>query len=289
MRIAHLTDPHLTSLAGVSPFRLTGKRRLGYFSWWHKRRFEHRAEILTEVKHGLATEAPDVIVVTGDMVHIGLAEEIASAGEWLHGLSAIGRVVLVPGNHDCYRADSVDWVHEQWGDFLNVHPNDRTGFPSVLRKDQISIIGLCSALPVSAWSAGGMVGHEQLSKLDHILNETKGTFRCIGIHHPPLVGQVAQRKALADAQALDSVIRKHGAELVLHGHIHRNHEVVIEDRTRGMASASASKASRRDRASFRIFEVKDNGEHWEVNAVLKSLDDGGSLVGLSEQTWRIRK
>ena len=289
MRIAHLTDPHLTSLAGVSPLKLAGKRRLGYLSWWHKRRHEHRAEILAEIKSAVAAEAPDVTVVTGDLVHIGLPEEIAQAREWLHDLQVVGRVFLVPGNHDCYRADSVDLMHEQWAEFFNVAPNDRTGFPSLFRHEQISIIGLSSAVPVPTWSAGGTIGDAQLSKFEQILHETSGTFRCVGVHHPPLPGQVPRRKALADAPLLGGLIRKHGVELVLHGHVHRNHEVVVDDRTRVMASASASKATQRHRASFRVFDIADDDGHWQVNAALKSLDDSGTVIVLSELIWRVTK
>ncbi len=289
MRIAHLTDPHLTSLAGVSPFTLAGKRRLGYLSWWHKRRHEHRAEILAEIKSAVAAQAPDVIMVTGDLVHIGLPQEIARAREWLVDLSAISRVILVPGNHDCYSADSVGVMQEQWAEFLNVEPHDRTGFPSLFRRENISIIGLSSAVPVPAWSAGGAIGDPQLSKFERLLRETNGTFRCIGIHHPPLPGQVPRRKALADARALAKVIRKNGVELILHGHVHRNLEMVIDDRTRVMASASASKATTRHRASFRVFDIEADDGHWRVNATLKSLDDSGAVIALSEQTWQATK
>ncbi|QJY33862.1 metallophosphoesterase [Diaphorobacter sp. JS3050] len=38
------------------------------------------------------------------------------------------------------------------------------------------------------------------------------------LHHPPAAGAIGWRKALADAPALRAVLRRAGAELVLHGH-----------------------------------------------------------------------
>jgi 3',5'-cyclic AMP phosphodiesterase CpdA len=287
MRIAHLTDPHLTSLDGMSPFALTGKRRLGYLSWWQNRRRQHRVDMLNRIDRALAAEEPDVTIVTGDLVHLGLPAEIACARAWLERLSEVTRIVLVPGNHDCYQHDSPDQVHEQWTRFLGVQPNARSGFPSLLREGPVSFIGLSSALPMPVWSAGGEIGHAQLEKLDRILNETSGTFRCVGVHHPPLVGQVVGRKSLADAPLLEGLIRKHGIELILHGHVHCNRETVVEDRTRVMSSASASRVSGRNRASFRTFDVQAGETRWQVTARLKSVDDEGATVVLSEQTWHV--
>jgi 3',5'-cyclic AMP phosphodiesterase CpdA len=289
MRIAHLTDPHLTALDGMSPLALKGKRRLGYLSWWYNRRHQHRVEMLARIDRALAADDPDVTVVTGDLVHLGLPSEISRAREWLERLGEVTRIVLVPGNHDCYREDSPDHVHEQWARFLRVQPNSRSGFPSVLLDGSVSFIGLSSALPVPVWSAGGEIGRSQLEKLDRILDETSGTFRCLGLHHPPLAGQVTWRKALADAPLLEGLIRKHGVELVLHGHVHCDRETIVEGRTRVMSSASASRVAGRNRATFRTFDVEARATQWQVTAKLKSVDDEGAAVVLSEQSWQVAR
>lgn len=287
MRIAHLTDPHLTSLSTVSPFKLAGKRRLGYLSWRYKRRQEHCTTMLAEIQSAIAAEAPDVIVVTGDLVHIGLAEEIASAARWLEELNAISPLVLVPGNHDCYANDTITHMHQQWSRFLNVDAGGRESFPSLFQNGRFSIIGLSSALPMPFWSAGGLIGKTQLSGLERILDETPNAFRCIALHHPPVPGQIQRRKALADADSLHQLILRHGIELVLHGHVHRNQELLIGGRTRIMASASASKATKINRASFRLFDIAPDRDAWQVHATLKSIDDSGQAISLSQQVWRV--
>ena len=50
----------------------------------------------------------------------------------------------------------------------------------------------------------------------------KGSFAWCSIHHPPLPGQAPPRRALRDAGALASILAARGAELVLHGHNHRD-------------------------------------------------------------------
>ena len=45
---------------------------------------------------------------------------------------------------------------------------------------------------------------------------------CVLIHHPPLPGQAKRFRGLEDAAGLEAVLSRHGAELVMHGHNHRN-------------------------------------------------------------------
>ena len=45
--------------------------------------------------------------------------------------------------------------------------------------------------------------------------------RIVLIHHPPTEGAAHRRRALIDAEALRAVLRRTGADLILHGHMHR--------------------------------------------------------------------
>src|SRR4029450_13323153 len=100
--LAHLSDPHLTSLRGVRLRDLGNKRILGYLSWWRRRRRVHRIETLDAVVADMRDSAPDHIAVTGDLTHVGLPDECADALRWLQSLGNSDRVSLVPGNHDRY-------------------------------------------------------------------------------------------------------------------------------------------------------------------------------------------
>ena len=64
--LAHLSDPHLTSLTDIKFSQLANKRILGYLSWLRKRRFVHRREIVDSLVEDLHITRPDHIAVTGD-------------------------------------------------------------------------------------------------------------------------------------------------------------------------------------------------------------------------------
>ena len=56
--LAHLSDLHLSSLEGVRARALLDKRILGYLSWRHRRRREHRTDVLDALRADLARGAP---------------------------------------------------------------------------------------------------------------------------------------------------------------------------------------------------------------------------------------
>ncbi len=275
MRLVHLSDPHLSDLDGYAGWRLRGKRRLGYLSWMRRRRHHHRRDVLEQLCSRVALEQADVIAVTGDLVQLGLPGEIAQARAWLDGLGA-APLVLVPGNHDLYRDDAVDGVLASWSRYLHLPEATLEAFPSRFDWGPLTVIGLCSAYAAPFWSAAGRLGAAQLARLDDILAASSGRLRCVLVHHPPLPGQCAPRKALRDAAELAGLLQRHGVELVLHGHIHRNAALRHAAHTRVLATASASNADTSRRASYRVLDIAERPDRWLLDARLMTLDgDGG--------------
>ena len=86
------------------------------------------------------------------------------------------------------------------------------------------MIGVNSAVPTPPLIASGRVGAGQLERLAKILTElgTAGNIRVVMIHHPPLPAAKASTRGLSDAAALEAVLVRHGAELLIHGHNHRD-------------------------------------------------------------------
>lgn len=283
MRLAHLTDPHLSSLAGVRPGALRGKRLLGYLSWWRHRRHALRADVLDALTAHLRRDAPDAVMVTGDLVHIGLPQEYAPARAWLESLGEHMQVVLVPGNHDCYRADSVPAMQAAWEPWLGATDG---AFPTLVRVDEVSLIGVSSACPTAPFSARGAIGSAQLERLVALLAESAGTFRCVGVHHPPAPGMAKSRKALVDAAAFARVLEAAHVNLVLHGHLHRNRAARLGD-VRVYATAPASSAAAPERASYRLFDVTRAGNGWAVAARLRMLGEDGVIGTVHEEQWQV--
>ena len=229
--LAHLSDLHATSLEGVRPRDLVGKRLLGWLSWQVRRRRIHRPEILAGLLEDLRSAAPDHVVVTGDLTNVALEGEFAAARRWLERIGDPGFLSVVPGNHDAYVAlpFGAAWAH--WREYL-ASDAERTEaasasapveFPTLRVRGPLALVGLNTATPTGLFQATGRAGEEQLGRLERLLEKLadSGLWRVLLLHHPPTEGAVARRRALLDAAAVREVLSRAGAELVLHGHAHR--------------------------------------------------------------------
>jgi len=272
---AHLTDPHLTTLQGASWKQLMNKRVLGYLSWWYKRRYEHRGEVLDALLRDLAQTHPEHIAITGDLTHIGLPAEFRQARQWLERLGSADRVTVVPGNHDAYIDTPWSSTFAQWEPYMisdRVEGKEqRPVFPSLRIRNGVALIGLSSATASAPFFATGTLGSEQRERLSRILLQTgeQGLFRVVLLHHPARVEDEKWRKRLTDGNDLCSILGRDGAELVLHGHSHRTIESGIPwgERTIpvfGIPSASAIGHKAGRRAQYYLYRVRREADHWSV-------------------------
>lgn len=213
--LAHVSDLHLPFEPALSPLQRLSKRQLS--SWaWRRRRALHRSEILEALTADLRVQGADHIVVTGDIANFSLPEEFRRAAIWLEALAPADRISVVPGNHDALvRVPDSEGLGR-----LIAWTRAEHGWPSVHRLQWLVLIGLNSARPTAPLLARGRIGREQLSRLERILATEReaGRMRVVLLHHPVADGAVGWRKALADRAGLQDVLRRQGAELVLHGH-----------------------------------------------------------------------
>jgi 3',5'-cyclic AMP phosphodiesterase CpdA len=232
--LAHLSDLHATPVRLQSVREILNKRALGWLSWKLRRRDEHRAAVLDALVDDLARVAPDHIAVTGDLTNLGLASEFEAALRWLGRLGGPSRVSVVPGNHDSYVSSPQAASWEPWAPYLTGRasgggePPEAGGsveFPSVRVRGPVALVGLSSARASALFQATGRVGRDQRERLEAVLRELAGQGLCrvVLIHHPPLADAVSPRRRLTDAPELAAVFARAGAELVLHGHMHRGH------------------------------------------------------------------
>ena len=288
MRIIHLTDPHLSSLDGVKLRSLRGKRLLGYQSWYRNRRHKYQRHALDKLVASVHTDAADLIIVTGDLVHIGLETEFTQARDWLEILGPPTRVRLVPGNHDCYHPSSWQAAHRAYSGYLAHAPGSefdskdpQPGFPWVEQIDDITLIGANSAHPAPWWGAIGTLGDAQRARLAESLAAHADAFRILALHHPPLPNSCSRRKALTDAQALQTVMQNGQPHITLHGHLHHNSRLPVPY---GYVYCTASASSVRPSvpASYRRFDIARAGPGWQVQMTLKSLTPNGDITSQRE-------
>lgn len=283
-RLAHLSDPHLGPLPSFRPIELLSKRGLGYLNWLRKRRAIHRPEVLATLVADLAARTPDHIAVTGDLVNLSLSNEFAPARAFLERLGRPSDVTLVPGNHDAYVRAAMG--RRDWDDFMRGDGGE--AFPFVRRRGPLALIGLSSALPTLPLAATGRLSGDQLARLGGMLNglEREGLFRVVLIHHPPVAGANYFRR-LTDAAELRAVLRRHGAELALHGHHHEASLDWLDGPSRripvvGVPSASGAPGHHDDPAGYNLYEIDGAPGAWRCTAVLRGLR-GGSMVEVGRQ------
>jgi 3',5'-cyclic AMP phosphodiesterase CpdA len=94
------------------------------------------------------------------------------------------------------------------------------------------------------------------------------------IHHPPESKPNHRFKRLIDADAFCAVLKKRGADLVLHGHDHV-HSVTMLDGPRGkipavgVPSASCFGGGEADPAAYNLYYIEWAGDGWRVEAVTR--------------------
>lgn len=223
LRLAHLSDPHLTvPLDDVPLDEWLGKRMMSRLSWARGRKHLQSPAVLAAAVADIQAHAPDHLAITGDITNFSLPVEFRAAAAWFATLGAPETVSVIPGNHDALVPVPHDqgWAH--WLPWMQgqdpIQPSSPLPYLRVCR--HVALLGLSSAIPTAPGLASGTLGPAQLQWLAAQLAPLKaqGLFRIVMLHHPPADGAVSARKALTDRAALRAVLREHGAELVLHGH-----------------------------------------------------------------------
>ena len=132
-------------------------------------------------------------------------------------------ISLSPGNHDSYAPEPWEETYAKWEEYLGGPGPLEAIFPRVRLLGKVALVGLNTALSNLPPFAAGRLGLRQLHRLAETLARLRkeGFFRVVYLHHPPVSGVVSRRKALWDQKALEAVLVKEGAELILYGHAHK--------------------------------------------------------------------
>ncbi|MCD7060328.1 metallophosphoesterase family protein [Pelagibacterium xiamenense] len=268
--LAHISDVHLSPLPRVHPRELMSKRITGYLNWKLNRAHHMRRDTLSALVSHMKNQAPDMIAVTGDLVNLGLDDEIDRAANWLAALGGPDAVCAIPGNHDAYVKGALETALKHYNGYMSGETLDTNPFPYVRRLGNVALIGVSSAIATPPLIAAGQVGQGQIGRLARLLEllGEAGFFRVVMIHHPPseALGR-HKRKGLWDAPAVRSVISKHGAELILHGHTHISSVGAIpapagEIPVVGVASAAAPPDDNGAPGRYNLFEIEKVGSMW---------------------------
>ncbi len=303
MRIAHCSDLHLLSIAGTRWLELMNKRWIGRMNLISNRSRHYHVDAFDDMIADLNTHGIDHVLCTGDVTNLALRREFEFArGKFDNLTHGKTNITVIPGNHDAYVAEGVGLFAETFEPFAATdpewawtaddlapddHENDVVDgvprWPIVRVRGEVAVIGLSTSRQTPWFTAYGRIGAGQASRLERVLadprlagSQARRMFRLVAIHHP-VAGQRAKSRirGLRDHDRFAEVIARAGADLIVHGHEHRDisESLAGPDGTavpvRGIVSGTHFVDNRPDKtARYRIFEIEN-----------------GALVSASTRIW----
>ncbi|MFH1130082.1 MAG: metallophosphoesterase [Pseudomonadota bacterium] len=270
-KIAHISDLHLLSLQGVSPLSFVNKRVLGGLNLLIRRSKEFSSDVVRALIQDLNEIEPDHVIVSGDLTNLSFPGEFELARDLLGGLRLPPtEITVVPGNHDCYTriAALKDDFGRVFGpfftrDFIGDNKGVEHPFPFVRVRGDVAIFGLNTARPSLPLLAVGTVGANQLEKLEALLArpDLQEKFQLVVMHHPPKSEYIHWHNRLTDAADFAALINEVGADLIVHGHLHRGCKDQLpgpKGPVRVIGVGSGAWLSPRDferRAQYHLYEI----------------------------------
>lgn len=180
---------------------------------------------------GLNAEA-DLLLIAGDLTRTGRSEEAEALASVLRNVGV--PVVGVLGN--------VDYDAEQAADIVaimieaGVHMLDRSSVVLEVADEKVAIAGvkgfgggfgaaLAEVTGEPEMRAWVQYAEDEADALEGVLSSMVGDIRLALLHYAPITDTIAgerlERYAFAGNSMLGAAIDRAGADLVLHGHIHR--------------------------------------------------------------------
>lgn len=197
MLIAHITDLHLRTEGEMAFFgQIDTAARLA-----------QTVDFLNGFK-----PAPDLVLVTGDLVDFGKPEEYANLRRVLDRLALPH--YLIPGNHDHrenLRTAYADHAYLPKSGFLHY----------VVDGHPVRLIGLDT---LDQGKVAGLMDDERLAWLDARLSEARDRPTLVFMHHPPYTTGMVQMDSYGcvGGEAMGGIIARHPqVERVVCGHLHR--------------------------------------------------------------------
>ncbi len=277
MKIAHLSDLHVLSLAGVSPLRLwTNKRATGMINLKLHRKSKHKPSAIAAVVDDLRAQQPEHLIITGDLSNLSLESEFSAVQRVLDSLAlSTEQVSVVPGNHDVYTrgAQRSQRFYRAFSQYMQsdlavdgadrAHPSGV--FPFVQLRGPIAVIGLSSAVVRPPVLSSGWLGDRQLALFSEALSHpaVRDKTVLVMMHHPVINPKNRWRKysrGFAEADAVAQVLCGRERVVFAHGHLHQAATRVLQTPS-GFAvhHLGASSASLVDDGGYNIYTINESG------------------------------
>lgn len=276
MRLAHCSDLHLLSHDGARWLELANKRWIGAMNLLSNRSRHYHVAAFDDMVADLNAQGIDHVLCTGDVTNLALRREFEFARAHFDKLAGgFANVTVIPGNHDAYVAEGIGLFAELFGPYATTDAGwgwteadagergDDLHWPIVRVRGELALIGTSTSRQTPWFTAYGRLGPGQLARLGRALADPRlaGKVRVVAIHHPPAGKRARSRiRGLRDHAAFADVIAAAGADLIVHGHEHRDMTEALPGPAgpvpvRGVASGTYLHNKPDRVARYRIYEL----------------------------------
>jgi 3',5'-cyclic AMP phosphodiesterase CpdA len=224
LTLIHLSDLHVHAFPRL-PSQWKAKRIVGAMNLVLTRRRAFPRERLRRLVAQVDRLEWDALVITGDLVQLGLPVEFELARQELAPLLARGpeRVAVLPGNHDHYVREG-DAGTAFYATFREYFPHE-DGFAARPLGGPWWLALWDSTLPTPVGSAQGQVRAETFSATERWLAGLPPGARVILANHYPIVFPdrfpTVPFHELRNLEGARAWLARNPMEVLLHGHIHR--------------------------------------------------------------------
>ena len=258
MRLAHFSDVHVTHfplsggfewkrLAAVASYTLAGRGR----------HFVGSGERLSALLEDLDRLGVDHALCTGDLTGVSTPGEFEeAAARFGDRLRQPARFSCLPGNHDRYVPHAQGLFERHFGALC-----EGARFPFV--KDLgggVTLVGLDVSRPTNLIDSSGLVGADQLRRLEAILSDgaLRPRFVVLALHYGLMRSDGrpdGRSHGLRDVEALTALLDRDAVtvDLVLHGHLHR--PFVVQTRRRQVVNAGSATDLHVRACGFHLYDI----------------------------------
>jgi 3',5'-cyclic AMP phosphodiesterase CpdA len=274
VRLAHCSDLHLLSHDGAGWLALANKRWIGAANLLTNRSRHYHVLAFEQMIADFEAAKIDHVLCTGDVTNLALRQEFEFARGLFERIGLGPRdVTVIPGNHDAYVAEGVGLfgsifeAYHRTDEGWEWPPDDGdpdAAWPIVRVRGELALVGMTTSRSTPWFTAYGRVGDAQLARVAQVLADPRlaGKVRVVAIHHPP-AGKAARNRirGLRDHEAFARVIAEVGADLIVHGHEHRDMTEMLAGPhgavpVRGIASGTYEHDKPHRTARYRVFEIE---------------------------------
>lgn len=178
--------------------------------------------VCTALRDNLLQEAPDLVVLTGDITQRARPGQFRAARDFLDSLAPLP-VLALPGNHDLPLFDLLSRFARPYGGYRR-YVSDTLA--PIWRGGEAVVVGVNSTRVLR--HKNGVLSAALVEEVTEKLSRVSGTFKVVALHHPLAVVEARDltNRARGAEDALAAWIAA-GADLFLGGHIHLSYCIQV--------------------------------------------------------------